>query len=121
MIFSHIVKQLISCFLLSMLLTQSVLAGIVMPIELDNNEHSINNHSIEEHCIYSDNTLDFDKKTLIDSEFNTHQCHHHITLLFLFNYSKLTVSFTHEQVIFKNNSNFNSNSLEPPFKPPIIL
>ncbi len=121
MIFGHIVKQLTSYFLLSMLLTQSVLAGIVIPIELDNNEHSINKHSIENHCTYDDNTLNFDKKTLIDSELNTHQCHHHTTLLFLFNYPRLTVSFNHEQVIFKNNSNFNSNSLEPPFKPPIIL
>ena len=121
MIFSHIVKQLISCLLLSMLLAQSVLAGIVIPMELDNNEHLVNNHSIENHCTYDVNTLDFDKKILIDSEVNTHQCHHHTTLLFLFNYSRLTVSFTHEQVIFKNNSNFNSNSLEPPFKPPIIL
>ncbi len=54
MIFGRIIKQLISCFLLSMLLTQSVFAGIMIPLEVNNNEHSVNNHSIENYCTYDD-------------------------------------------------------------------
>jgi hypothetical protein len=66
MMFCHIVKQLISCFLLSMLLSQSVVAGIVLPMVLDNNsltkvEHHVNNHSIEHQCT-NDNHLILIKK-----------------------------------------------------------
>lgn len=125
--FCPIVKQLISSFLLSMLLSQSVFSGVVIPLELDNNTLSnvgyhVNHNSIKHHCTYDDSTLGIEQNALNDSKVNTHQCHHHnINLLFLFNDPRFTVPFDLNQVIFINHSNFNSNILEPPFKPPITL
>lgn len=120
---SDMVKQFILCLLLLMLLTQSVLAGIVeTPFELDNNALTkVEHHNIDHHCIYNDSVHGFDKNNLIDFEMKVHQCHHHTSLFFLFDYSKLSVSFYPDKVFFKSHSYFNSYILEPPFKPPIIL
>lgn len=119
-------KQLISLFLLSMFLSQSVLAGIIVSNELNLNsllqvKHHFDSDSIEHRCTYHKKLPSDDNQAMIDSETNTHECHHHTTLLFIFRDVRLNVSFNRNKETFINRSSFISNILEPPFKPPIFL